>query len=440
MSRTVELNTVTKVEGHARLLLNIGANNEIRKCELESVEGSRYFEGMLKGRQYFEASEISSRICGICSCAHVAASIKAIEKALDVKVTPQTKVLRELFTVGERIRSHVTHMYFLSLPDYLGAESGLDLAKTHRKEVLQALKQIKLGNDIIVAFAGRDLHPVSATIGGFLHYPKQEQVSLVLARLKECLPDAVAGVKLFASLPYKDYPRKTQYCALIEDGRYPLMEGDLYCSTGERFSEEKFDEFFKEYHESHSTANFVVKDGKSYMVGALARMNNNHQNLLPLAKKLVKESNIKFPNDNPFLIPFAQAVEVVHFMESSIQLLEGLQVKEEVPVKAQVKAGKGTGIIEVPRGLLVHEYEIDDKGLITKANIVTPTAQNLRLMEDSIRDYIPSVLKLNNDKLTIEIEKLIRSFDPCFSCSTHFLEVKFEGVRNARASDSKKDN
>src|SRR3989338_7581237 len=165
MSRNIELNTMTKVEGHAKLLLNIGEHNEIKKCELESVEGSRYFEGMLKGRLYLEAPEITSRICGICSCAHVMASIKAVEAALGVQVSEQTRKLRELFTVGERIRSHVTHMYFLSLPDYFGVESGLELAKTHREEVLRALRLMKLGNDMVTTFAGRDLHPVSATIG-----------------------------------------------------------------------------------------------------------------------------------------------------------------------------------------------------------------------------------------------------------------------------------
>ena len=432
--RIIELNTVTKVEGHAKLLLNIDENNQIKKCELQSVEGSRYFEGMLVERLYYEASEISSRICGICSCAHTAASIKAIENALGLKVTEQTKILRELFTVGERIRSHITHMYFLSLPDYLGVESGMDLAKDHRDEVMRALRLMKLGNDIVSVFAGRDLHPVSATIGGFLHLPKQEEINSILERLKEAMPDAIAAAKLFASLNYRKYEINTEYCTLIDDGKYPIMEGDLYSSNGDRFPEEKFTEFFTEYHEARSTANFVVKDGKSYLVGALARLNNNYQHLMPEAKKILKESmksnpQLTFPNNNLFIMPYAQAIETVHFIESAINLLTNFTIKDEKPIEPVVKAGKGTGIIEVPRGLLIHQYELDKKGMITHANIVTPTAQNLRFMEDNVRKVLPALLNLDNESIVLEMEKLIRAFDPCFSCSTHFLEVTFEGSR-----------
>ncbi len=428
-SRTIELNAMTKVEGHAKLLLNIDRNNRIRKCELESIEGSRYFEGMLKGRQYFEAPEITSRICGICSCAHVAASIKAVEAALGMEASQQTKQLRELFTVGERIRSHVTHMYFLSLPDYFGVESGLELARKNKPEVMRALRLIKLGNDMITLFAGRDLHPVSAQIGGFLHLPSQDELDDVRKKLKEALPDAVAAAKLFSKLHYPRFRKETEYCTLIREGTYPLMEGDLFSSKGSRFPEDRYGDFFKEYHEKRSTANFVVKDGKSYMVGALSRLNNNCGNLAPEAKKIVKLSKIRFPSHNPFLIPFAQSVEVVHFIETAIKLLGNFKVREEEPARPRLKAGRGTGIIEVPRGLLIHEYELDGKGFITRANIITPTVQNLRLMEESIREYLPSVLSLDNKALTLAIEKLIRSFDPCFSCSTHFLDITFEGAR-----------
>jgi len=429
MSRTIELKAMTKVEGHAKLLLNIDKNNKIRKCQLESIEGSRYFEGMLKGRQYFEAPEITSRICGICSCAHVTASIKAVEAALGLQPSQQTKQLRELFTVGERIRSHITHMYFLSLPDYFGVESGLDLARKNKPEVMRALRLITLGNDMVSLFAGRDLHPVSAQVGGFLHLPSQEQLDSIKARLKAALPDAVAAAKLFSSLNYPKFEKKTEYFTLIQDSTYPLMEGDLYSSKGGRFPEDKYSDFFKEYHDERSTANFVVKDGKSYMVGALARLNNNCRNLAPAAAKILKSSKIKFPSNNPFLIPFAQAIEVVHFIETTTKLLDNFKIKEEEPLRPQLRAGKGTGIIEVPRGLLIHEYELDQNGFITRANIITPTVQNLRFIEESIRDYLPSIIKLDNDKLTIAVEKLIRSFDPCFSCSTHFLKVNFQGER-----------
>ncbi len=437
MDRAIELNTVTKVEGHAKLLLNIDEQNNIKKCELESIEGSRYFEGMLKGRQYFEAPEITSRICGICSCAHVASSIKAVEKALGIEVSLQTKTLREIFTVGERIRSHITHMYFLSLPDYLGVESGMDLAITHKEEVLRALRLMKLGNDIITMFTGRDLHPVSPTIGGFLHLPSQEQIDNVVKRLKDSLPDALAAARLFIGLKYPKFEMKGQFCSLVAEGDYPIMGGSINCSIddsgGHTFSEERFNEFFKEYHEERSTANFVVKDGKSYAVGALSRLNNNYEYLQPQAKMLLEEakikSKLKLPSHNPFYITLAQAIETVHFIEKAISTLENFKVVDEEPTAIKVKAGSGIGIIEVPRGMLMHEYDIDENGFITRANIVTPTAQNLRMIEDSIRAFLPQVLKLKNEEIVKEVEKLIRSYDPCFSCSTHFLDVTFVGPR-----------
>jgi sulfhydrogenase subunit alpha len=429
MARVIELENITKVEGHAKLFLNIDGENNIKRCELESIEGSRYFEGMLKGRLYYEAPEISSRICGICSCAHVIAAITAIEDAIGMKVTPQTKILREIFTIGERIRSHITHMYFLSLPDYVGVESGIDLAKTHREEVLRALRLIKLGNDIIFTVAGRDLHPVSAQVGGFLKLPSQEELDALLQRLKDALPDAVAAAKLFSKLKYPSFREKETYFSIMEKGVYPMLTGSLYCSDGDVYDRKDFDKFFKEYHESRSTANFVIREGSSYMVGSLARMNNNHALLSKSAKKLVVESKIKLPSDNPFHIPFAQAIETVHYIETVIGILSNFKVVDEKPLEMKPKAGRGVGVTEAPRGFLIHEYWIDDKGVITKANIVTPTAQNLKCIEESIKHLLPSLLKLDNKELVVEVEKLIRSFDPCFSCSTHFLEVEFEGAR-----------
>lgn len=427
MGRKIELNNITKVEGHAKLFLKIDEDNNVQRCELESIEGSRYFEGMLLGRDFYEASEISSRICGICSCAHVMAAIEAMEKALDVKVSDQTALLRRLFTMGERIRSHITHIYFLTLPDYFGVESGLELAKTNKEVVLRALRLMKLGNDMIEVFAGRDLHPISATVGGFLHFPSEEELKNILNRLKETLPDAIETAKLMSTLPYPEVKGDCDYMSLVKEGRYATMEGELVCSSGDVFKEEQFFDFISEYHEDRSTSNFVVKDGKSYMVGALARLNNSFGSLSENAKKSLDASPFTFPSTSPFLIPFAQSIEVIHFMEEAVSILEGLRLKKEAPPKVKPRAGRGVGVIEVPRGILVHDYELDERGKIIKANIVTPTAQNLRLMEERIRDFVPTILHLEDKELILEIEKLIRAFDPCFSCSTHFLDITVEG-------------
>src|SRR3989344_4397061 len=396
MTETISLNHLTKIEGHATLALQIDGM-QIKKCELSSVEGSRYFEGILKGHYYYEASEISSRICGICSCAHTVAAIIAIERALDVTPSPQTVALRKLLTIGERIRSHATHLYFLALPDYLGYESALSMLPKYKKEIQRALKMMKVGNEIIKVVGGRDLHPVSATVGGFLKFPPPEQILDLKTKLGSIAGDVEETAKFIGSLKNPDYSHKTEYFSLYNGRTYSIFMGHIRSKSND-FTQKEYHKYIKEYHEPYSTANFVVKEGKSYMVGALARLNNNHSHLNQQAKKLVKSLGLKFPVTNPF----------------------------------KIKAGHGIGAVEVPRGTLWHEYVLDKDGKITHANIVTPTAQNLRNMQDDIRNILPSVLHLPNNKLVMEIEKLIRSYDPCFSCSTHFLKVKWIGKKTLK--------
>lgn len=420
----IKLDHLTKIEGHATLSLSI-QDGVVKKCELGSVEGSRYFEGLLVGHKYYEASEITSRICGICSCAHTIAAITAIEDALDLKPSYQTMELRKLLTLAERIRSHATHLYFLALPDHLGYESALAMMPKYKKEVVMALKMVKVGNDMVRVIGGRDMHPVSATVGGWLKVPTKKQMQDMENALKTIKDDAVATFDLFSKVKYQKFEHPTEYFSLDDGKEFPTIGGHVK-SKSTTFEQRDYLNFLKEYHEDYSTANFVVREGKSYMVGSLSRMNNSFEFLSDDAKKLVKKSKFKFPSTNPFLNNFCQAVELVHSIDQAIGICKELEVKPEPVLKFKIKAGRGVGAVDVPRGILWHEYSIDDKGIITHANIITPTAQNLRNMQDEIRDFLPTVLKLEKESLVIEIEKLIRSYDPCFSCSTHFLEVKWE--------------
>ncbi|MFC1648843.1 Ni/Fe hydrogenase subunit alpha [Nanoarchaeota archaeon] len=421
---TISINHLTKIEGTASLTLKI-EKGQVQKCELRAVEGSRYFEGLLVGKQYNEASWISSRICGICSCAHTVTAVKAIEQALGIKVTDQTKKLRQLYTIGERIRSHATHLYFLALPDYLGFESGLEMAPKKKNEVMRALKIMKIGNDIIKLAQGREMHPISTTPGGFLKYPKQKELDEIRKRLEDAVPDAEETLKLFCSLKYPKYEFDTQFFSLTSNDEYALLEGDILAG-GKVFKEKDYRNYIKEHHDPDNTANFVVKEGKSYMVGALARINNNKNFLSARTKQLLHKADIEFPSKNPFYNNIAQAAELLHYFEHAIKLLEKLQVQPEKPVEYELRAGQGVAAVEVPRGTLWHEYELDDKGQITYANIVTPTAQNLRNMQEDIKNYIPNLLNENKQELILDIEMLIRAYDPCFSCASHFLKVKFE--------------
>src|SRR3989344_4302660 len=327
MTKTISLNHLTKIEGHATLALQIDGM-QIKKCELSSVEGSRYFEGILKGHYYYEASEISSRICGICSCAHTVAAIIAIERALDVTPSPQTVALRKLLTIGERIRSHATHLYFLALPDYLGYESALSMLPKYKKEIEQAIKLIKAGNVMIRIIGGRDLHPVSNTIGGMLKLPTEQQLRELENVLKGIQDIAIQTVSLFSQLKNKPFERKVHYLSLATPKEYAMLEGFLKSERG-IFKPKDFHMHIAEIHKEYSTANFVFKDDKPYRVGALARINNNHSHLSKTTKKLMKNSSLKLPNYNPFYNNLAQALELVHCVEQSLSILQELPLEQE---------------------------------------------------------------------------------------------------------------
>ncbi|MCA9478503.1 MAG: Ni/Fe hydrogenase subunit alpha [Nanoarchaeota archaeon] len=422
----INLNHITKIEGHARLSMKV-EDGQLQQCELGSIEGSRYFEGLLKGRRWYDAPEITSRICGICSTAHGICSVMAMEKALDIEPSKQTLILRELQNLGERFRSHATHLYFLALPDYLGYESALSMAPRYKKEIERALRLVKLGNDLTEAISGRVMHQVATTIGGFTHFPTQDQLDTFKELLIAAEDDIQETARLFASLPNPHFEREVPSFSVVRDDSYAFCYGDI--KIGEKvFKQENYADILKEYHESYSNANFVVIDGKDYYVGALARVNNNYDKLHPKAKAFLEAIKFKVPCFNPYLNNLAQAVELIHHRESAIELLNDFKVQHEELVKPDVKAGKGIAANEAPRGTLWHEYEIDDNGIITHANIVTPTAQALLNMEKDIKVMTQKLLdeKAPKDDIVMEIEKLIRNYDPCFSCATHFLEVDWD--------------
>ena len=423
MSKSITLNHITKIEGHARLELGI-KKNKVTKCELSAVEGSRYFEGLVIGRRHSEAHEITSRICGICSCAHVIAAITAVEDAMDYTPTEQARKLRVLMTLGERIRSHSTHLYFLALPDYLGYESALAMAPKFRPQLQNALNLMKAGNSVIKTIGGRDLHPVSAAVGGWLKYPKKEDIANLKKSLRAAKSDAVKTCALFSSLKYPKFETEAEAFSLVSDKEYATLSGN-FASKNSSFEKHKYKGFIKEYHEPRSTANFIVKSDHRYMVGALSRLNNNHQKLSSDAKKMLRASKLKLPSKNPFHNNIAQAIEIVHCIDESLRSLDNTNIKNEPVDKMQIKAGNGISAIEVPRGTLWHEYTLNEKGIITNASIITPTAQNLLSIQEDIRNFAPQIIKKSKEEIKSGIEKLIRSYDPCFSCSAHFLELKW---------------
>ncbi len=422
---TITLNHIAKVEGHARLDLQVEGGRLVR-CTLGAVEGSRYFEGLLKGRQYYDAAEITSRICGICSSAHGVAAVMAMENALGIEASEQTLALRELQTIGERIRSHASHLYFLAIPDYLGYGSALDMTDKYPDEVKRALRLVKLGNDMVTLVSGRVLHQVATTLGGFTHFPTESELATVKQRLVESKEDIVKTAELVASLDVPDIAIDTPSFCLSREDTYATSHGRIVVGD-DTFEQKDYATVLKEYQEPHSNANFVVKDGKTYYVGALARLNNNGRLLSDEARVFIESTEFKLPSLNPFHNNLAQAIELIHYREACIGILEDVQVRREPLAPFTVRAGRGIAANEAPRGTLWHEYKIDDNGAITYGNVITPTAQYLRHMQDSCAAYAQILLDrdASKDEIVREMEKLIRTYDPCFSCATHFLTVNW---------------
>ncbi len=427
MSETIKLNHICKVEGHASLTIRI-VDGRLVKCELGAVEGSRFFESLVVGKRYDQLKEITSRICGICSVAHSLTSLKAAEDAFGMKPTKQTQALRELLAMGERIRSHATHLYMLSLPDFVGCESAIEMAPKFKTELARALRLIKLGNEIVIKLSGRQMHPVACVVGGFTGVPSEKDLDDLLEMFTHARKDAVETLKLFLSLDYPAIDRDMEHLCVFQKGEVPLIDGVVISDRGLRIEPQKYGDLIEEFIEPYSTAKFAVREGKEYMLGALARVNLSWSTIADDLRELAMKKGIAFPSGNPFHNLVAQALELAHFIDLTKNLIatvraDGLQ--KEPLQQARVCAGKGVGITEAPRGLLFHEYSFDEKGTCTACRIMTPTSQYLRAQEQDLQFYIQKLLdtKASRETIIFEAEKLIRAYDPCFSCSAHFLDV-----------------
>lgn len=424
MSHKIKLNHICKIEGHANLDLEIEGST-IKTCRLEAVEGSRFFEGVVLDRRYDDVAEIVSRICGICSVGHTVTSLKAIENAFGINVTKQTIVLRELMTIGERIRSHATHLYFLCLPDYAGFSSAIEMASKYKKDIERALQLIKLGNQIVSVIGGREMHPFTSVVGGFTKSISGVEKQELLKSLKQALPECVKTYNLFNKLDYSFFSRERENISLRQIDGFPLLEGAIISDKGFNINSDRYEYFIKENFNTYSTSKFALKDNKEFMVGALPRVNNNFKLLSGTCQRLMKKSRISFPSKNPFHNIVAQALELIHWTEHAIELLEKNEFFDELPINFETKKSIGYAATEVPRGILFHHYEFDENGNVTKSNIITPTVQNLKTIESDIKEFVPSLLHKKKEEIILDIEKLIRAYDPCFSCSTHFLNVKW---------------
>ena len=428
----LEVHHVTRVEGHGNIYVNV-KDGIVERCEWTVPEAPRFFESMVVGRPWSELHHITSRICGICSIGHTLASLKATESAMGLKISDQDLKLRKLALHAENMQSHILHLVFLVLPDLAGVGSVIPLVTSNPEEVKTALHLHRTANEMSNLLCGRTTHPQRLIPGGFSKIPSMKELGALRKKLHDSVPDLQAIADLFKSLAHKlpNFTRETEYIALTEPNDYALYDGKMESSDTGTAPVNEYLAFTNEYIIPSSTAKRAKHARESYMVGALARFNINHNKLSPLAKKIAEMFNLKPTCYNPFMNNIAQLVETVHSVEDSIQLINdletsGLKTQSDYnKPEIKVAAGHGVGAIEVPRGILFHDYTYNEKGICTKANCIIPTNQNHGNIELDMKALLPQILDKTEKEIELKLEMLVRAYDPCISCSTHYLTVNF---------------
>jgi sulfhydrogenase subunit alpha len=425
-SRVINVETLARVEGEGGIHVKI-TDGAVSEVKVRIYEPPRFFEGFLRGRDYWEAPDITARICGICPVAYQMSSINAMEDAFGMKVEGALRELRRLLYCGEWIESHVLHVFMLHAPDFLGFEDVLLLAKEKPDIVNMALRMKKAGNDIVALLGGREVHPINARVGGFYKVPTRDELMTLMGNLQWGRDRAVEAARLVSTFPFPDFEQDYDFVSLSHPDEYPFNEGRIVSSSGLDIPVREYEFFFEERHIPHSNALHSVRKGVGpYHVGPMARFNLNFEKLSPLALKTAKEINLTPPVKNPFKSIIVRAIETIFAYEEAIRIIDSYQMPERASLDVHIEPGLGFGASEAPRGLLYHRYRINDDGHILDAKIVPPTAQNLPTIESDLRSFVAANLEMDREKLTWASEQAVRNYDPCISCATHFLTLDFE--------------
>jgi sulfhydrogenase subunit alpha len=431
----INLQHVTRVEGHGNIVVN-ATNGKLERCEWQVSESPRFFESMVRGRHLSEIARITSRICGICSVGHQLASIKATENALGIQVSEQTDKLRRLLKHGENFDSHILHVYFLVAPDLMGVSSVMPLASSHPEVVKRALAMKGLGSRWSGFIGGRSTHPVRIVPGGFSKLVTEAELEELKRSILDAVSDVEATLETLQSVANKipSFERPTEYVGLVDSVEYGLYDGKIGClmPDGKKtlLDVKEYRSVTNEWVSPLSTAKYTRHQMDSYMVGALARINLNYEQLHPQAKKVAESLGFKVPCHNPYMNTVAQFIEAVHSAYTGLDLIDSLLdagIHEEDIPPIQPRAGHGVSSVDVPRGILFHDYEYDGSGLCVSANCIIPTNQNHANIQCDMDKLVPQMLHANKgqSEMELNLEMLVRAYDPCISCSTHYLDVTF---------------
>ena len=421
----IDVHHVTRVEGHGNIHVDID-KGEVKTVTWSVPEAPRFFEAMVVGRDCREVQPITSRICGICSIGHTFASLKATEAALGITISEQSLRLRKILNHGENLQSHVLHVGYLALPDLLNVGSVIPLAATHKDAVLLVVKLHRLANETCDIVGGRTTHPIRTCIGGFTKMPTEKELAGLKVRFQEALGDlkTLADVVKSVAGGLPDFTRETEYVSLTDPSEYALYNGTIKSTdVKDPIPVDQYLRVTNEFMTSQSTAKWAKFNRDSYMAGALARFNNNHAQLPPIAKAVAADLGLVAPCYNPYFNTVAQVVESVYSVEKTIAHIDWLLDKgiknEDAVASFKPREGRGVGAVEVPRGILFHDYTYDKNGKCVKANCIIPTNQNHANIQKDMDKLVPQFKDKGKDALQLMLEMLVRAYDPCISCSTH---------------------
>lgn len=452
-TRTIKVDYLARVEGEGGLFLKVTAG-KVSDVKLHIFEPPRFFEAFLRGRDFWEAPDITSRICGICPVAYQVCAVQSMEAALGVTVPDQIRLLRRLLYCGEWIESHALHVYMLHAPDFLGYQDAIAMAKDYPDIVSRGLKLKKIGNEIMTLVGGREIHPINMKVGGFYRAPTHTDLMELYHQLLWAQQASLDTVRWVSTFNFPDFERNYEFVALRDEDNYAIESGRLISNRGLNISADEYEEHFKEIHVAHSNALQSTHDGHSYFVGPMARYNLNWDKLPPMVQLAAHEAGLGRTCNNPFKSIIIRAVETMYACGEALRIIEGYRRPEEssldlsgyvtgttipmVPVingataashdehtdKSAIPATRrGCSFSEAPRGTLYHRYTIDPAGLILDAKIVPPTSQNQKAVEEDLAEFVQDRLELPLEDLTLQCEQAIRNYDPCISCATHFLKL-----------------
>ncbi len=426
---SVDIAGLTRVEGEGSLRLQV-RNGVVEQAHLEIFEAPRYFERLVVGRTPDEVIDIVARICGICPVAYQMTAVHAFEHGLGIEIDPAVRALRRLLYCGEWIESHALHVYLLHLPDFLGYPSALEMAHDRRAAVEAGLALKRTGNRIVELIGGRAIHPVSVRVGGFSRSFRRTEIAALRQPLTAALEVALQTVDLVAGLDTPQFERDGRLVALRHPSEYPMNEGRIVSSDGLDLAATDWRSEFSEQQVAWSNAlQARGRDGRPYLLGPAARITLAGDRLHPMAAAALARTGLAAEIAvNPYRSIVARAVELVDATAEALDLIEAYEPPHEPAARWRPGPCSAAWATEAPRGLIFHAYELDDQGLVARAQIVPPTSQNQAAIEADLAAFAPRVLDLPQREATLRIEQLIRSYDPCISCATHFLDLTVENV------------